>query len=132
MRILFISIRSISGVDFCFFSPEAIIPEEFLSSHSSYRYPIIPVLRSSVLKSARDLFVLLHLNPLKHIGSSNSSRRFFLFLFVPFHFLLWFIQDSFSLIIILILSFFSILPVVHEDLLKFAICHFSILFKKNK
>ena len=26
----------------------------------------------------------------------------------------------------------SILPVVHEDLLKFATCHFSILLKKNK
>ena len=51
---------------------------------------------------------------------------------VIFEFLRWFVQDSFSLIIILSHSFFSILPVVHEDLLKFAICHSSILFKGNK
>ena len=50
------------------------------SSHFSYRYPIIPVLRSSVLLSARCLFVLLHLNPLKQICSSNSSRWFSPFL----------------------------------------------------
>ena len=51
---------------------------------------------------------------------------------IIFEFLRWFVQDSFSLIIILIHSFFLVLRVVHEDLLKFAICHFSILFKKNK
>ena len=47
---------------------------------------------------------------------------------VIFEFLRWFVQDSFSMIIILIHSFIRILPVVHEHLLKFAICHFSILF----
>ena len=37
---------------------------------------------------------------------------------VIFEFLRWFVQDSLSLIIILTHSFFPILPVVHEDLLK--------------
>ena len=35
--------------------------------HFSYRYLIIPVLRSSVLQSACNFFVLVHLNPLRHI-----------------------------------------------------------------
>ena len=51
---------------------------------------------------------------------------------VIFEFLWWFVQDSFSLIIILIHSFFRILPVVHEDFLKFCAIFPLILFKKNK
>ena len=42
--------------------------------------PILPVHRSSILLSARDLFVLMYLNPSKHFRSfANSSRCFFIF-----------------------------------------------------
>ena len=54
--ILFLPIRSMS---------EVVFPFLFTGGHhSSYHFLIIPVLRSSVLQSAHDLFVLLHLNPL--------------------------------------------------------------------
>ena len=77
------------------------------------------------------LFVLVHLIP----------SSIFVLLILPgdsfsfiSHFRILTLVRSrfFSFIILLIHSFFPILPVVHEDLLKFAICHFSILFKKNK
>ena len=48
--------------------------KNYSSSHSNYRYPIISVHLSGILFSAHYLFVLLHLNILNHICSSNSSR----------------------------------------------------------
>ena len=116
---------------FHFCSPEAIIPEELFVLTFQLSFSFIPLFRSSVLLSARYLFVLLHLNTLVHIflliltdDSFPLIDHIRILIVVP--------SDSFSFVIILIHSFFPILPVVHEDLLKFAICHFSILFKRNK
>mgnify|MGYP005823054723 CR=1 FL=1 len=57
--------------------PKAIISEDLsiLNWCLFVRLHILPVLRSSILQSVRDLFVLLYLNPLKYLHSfSNSSR----------------------------------------------------------
>ena len=78
VRYSFLPIRSISGVDFCFASPEAIVPEEFFVL--TFQLPLSSYPGASVKYSlsARDLFVLLHLNPLEHIGYTNPSWCFIL------------------------------------------------------
>ena len=85
MQILFIHLEHFR-VAFSLDHPETICSEDFfvlsfpnLFSNYSISVPfvrlnILPVLHSSILQSVRELFVLLHLNSLRHIGSSNSSR----------------------------------------------------------
>ena len=107
---------------FHFFSPEAIISAT-LSNYpgASVKYSLISSLslRSFASKSPQSIFVLLSLPGdyfpfVSHFRILTVVRsRFFFF---DYHF------NPFVL---------SILPVVHEDLLKFAICHFSILFSRR-
>ena len=122
--ILFLPIRSISELFSFLDHPKAIISEDFfvlsfqiqtpiiLYSCPFVRLNILLVLRSSILQSVRDLFVLLHQIPSSIFvllilpGDSSSFVSHFRILTAV-------LSRFFSLIIILIRSFFPILTVVH-------------------
>ena len=87
VRYSFLPIRSISGVDFCFASPEAIVLEEF--------------------------FVLMFQLPLSNYPGDSVS-------FISHFWILMVVRSRFFLFDYHFNPFvLSILPVVHEDLLKF-------------
>ena len=130
VRYSFLPIQSMSGVVFSFFSSKAIVPEEFfvltfqlsLSNYpgASFKCSLISLWSLCPFASkSPQAYLIVYFFPVIHSLPS-----------VIFEFLWWFIQDSFSLFIISIHSFFPILPVVHKDFLK--ICAtFPLIFSRR-